>query len=648
MGCCMKIFAFLICSIISIALLSPACTADNKPVAAAHPMVMSTRGFARTSVLNNSVGKEAITAYRFELPYGVAAGWRLPYLGFSEGNTGNIQLNGVLVTIDNAPDKRLEVTFAGKTTVIIAPNKVVESDPIAEAIAPGTVIWVWTLYRNEDAKGPLPYMTWGYVDNCDGCLVGDIGTLSTAKLGDMTVLTGKADPLPLNAGQRYLIRSFQPMFISGRPNPAFTGTLMSAGFIGDSINIATGDFGRVTPEDLFPTRGWNGRACAYDTPYLVFGQSGSNTGGFTSAQQSDLFKYIFGTGNGDAQVNCLFDGYGINEIRMEILNKPLDRIWRSHLTVAEIAQRLGLPYMHTTLTPMTDGWLFYDAKNGGDKAALFAAFVTERKAFNDQVRNESKNIPGCVGYIDWGEAVETDPVISNNMWQVGVNMDGIHPSTLGFQKMSIPAAKALLTMKKRLENPIKVACVGDSLTSGFKMTDPEKDAYPAQLGRMLGAGYVVKGFAVPGRTALRKANIPLWKEQLFQDAQDWHPDIVVICLGTNDCWPAIWQELKGDFSGDLRDMVKLFIALPSKPATFLCLPPPLFIANGEVQKKILADEVIPAIRQVATDTGSGIIDWDTTMRDKEALFMDDKVHPLPGGATEMARLVAESLRKVIR
>jgi hypothetical protein len=37
-------------------------------------MVMSTRGFARTSVLDKSAGKEAITAYRFELPYGLAGG----------------------------------------------------------------------------------------------------------------------------------------------------------------------------------------------------------------------------------------------------------------------------------------------------------------------------------------------------------------------------------------------------------------------------------------------------------------------------------------------------------------------------------------------------------------------------------------------
>lgn len=645
----MKIFSFLICAIMSFALLSPSCAANNEPPAeSAHPMVMSTRGFARTSVLNNSVGKEAITAYRFELPYGLAAGWRLPYLGFSEGNTGNIQLNGVMVTIENAPDKRIEVTFDGKKSVTVAPNKVVESDPINEEIVPGSIIFVWTLYRNENAEGPLPCMTWGYVDNCDACMVGDIGTLSTDKLGDPELLKSKNDPLPLNAGQRYLIRSYQPMFISGQPHADFAGTLMSVGFIGDSINIATGDFGPAMPGDPFPARGWNGRACATDTPYLVFGQSGSNYGGFTSAQQTDLFKYIFGTDDGDAQVNCLFDAYGINEIRMEILNKPVDRIWRGRMTVATIAQHLGLPYMHTTLTPMTDGWLFYDAKNGGDKAALFSAFAAERKTFNERVRNESNTILGCVGFIDWGTSVETDPAVSNNIWQADAMMDGIHPSTLAFHKMSIPAAEGLAKMKERLANPIKVACVGDSLTSGFKMENPEHDAYPAYLGRMLGAGYVVKAFAVPGRTALRKAKSPLWKEKEFQAAQDWQPDIVVICLGTNDSWPAMWQELKGDFAGDLQAMVQLFQKLPTKPNTFLCLPPPLFIENGEVQKEILAFEIIPAIREVATATDSGIIDWDTPLREKAALFMDDKVHPLPSGANEMARLAAEQVRKVIK
>ena len=188
--------------------------------------------------------------------------------------------------------------------------------------------------------------------------------------------------------------------------------------------------------------------------------------------------------------------------------------------------------------------------------------------------------------------------------------------------------------------PIRVACVGDSLTSGYQMEKPERDAYPAQLGRLLGSRYEVRAFAEPGRTALRKARLPLWKEPVFADAQAWQPNVVVICLGTNDSWPDIWKELKGDFIPDLTDMVKLFAGLPSHPKTVLCLPTPLFIDNGEVQKRILADEVLPAIRTVAHQTGSALVDWRAPLQHQPALFMPDKVHPMPAAAAIMAAAVA--------
>ena len=617
-------------------------------------MVMSTRGFARTSVLNNSAGKEAITAYRFELPYGLAAGWRLPYLGFSEGAKGAIQLNSVVAAVPapNKPAQRVPVTFGGQRTTLVAPDAVVESDPVGVAVKPGAVIVVYTYYRSQDATGPLPFMTWGFVDGCDGCAVGDIGTLSMDTQGNESLLTSKAAPVPLNAGVNSLIRSYQPMFIAGRPHPSVKGPVLSVGFIGDSINIATGDFARATPDDPFPARGWNGRACGAGTPYVVFGQSGANAGGFFNAQKMPVFAYIFGTGAGDAKVTCLVDGYGINELRQQTKTKAPDKVWQDRLKAAGIAQQLRLPYVQTTLTPMDAPYLVFDPSMG-DRDARFAVFVSERKTFNEKVRTESKDIPGCAGFIDWGQALETDPAASDNHWQPGTVMEGIHPNTEGFARMAKVAAEALKTLRPKLSRdpaaprPIRVACVGDSLTSGFKMEKPEQDAYPAQLGRLLGPGYAVRGFAEPGRTALRKANLALWKEPVFADAQAWRPDMVVICLGSNDCWPAIWQEHKAEFAGDLRDMATIFANLPSKPRVWLCLPDPMFIDN-EVQKAILADEVMPAIRGVAKDTGSGLIDFYTPLLGKADLFQSDKVHPLPSGAAAMAGLVAEQVKAVKR
>ena len=39
-------------------------------------------------------------------------------------------------------------------------------------------------------------------------------------------------------------------------------------------------------------------------------------------------------------------------------------------------------------------------------------------------------------------------------------------------------------------DPIRIACVGDSITYGAGIKDRENDNYPVQLGRLLGDGYV--------------------------------------------------------------------------------------------------------------------------------------------------------------
>ena len=43
---------------------------------------------------------------------------------------------------------------------------------------------------------------------------------------------------------------------------------------------------------------------------------------------------------------------------------------------------------------------------------------------------------------------------------------------------------------------IKVACIGDSITSGFTLLNPRRDSYPSLLQKMLGDGYEVRNFGV--------------------------------------------------------------------------------------------------------------------------------------------------------
>ena len=48
--------------------------------------------------------------------------------------------------------------------------------------------------------------------------------------------------------------------------------------------------------------------------------------------------------------------------------------------------------------------------------------------------------------------------------------------------------------------PVKVACVGNSITYGYGIAGRETRSYPAQLQRMLGDGYLVGNFGKSGAT----------------------------------------------------------------------------------------------------------------------------------------------------
>lgn len=186
----------------------------------------------------------------------------------------------------------------------------------------------------------------------------------------------------------------------------------------------------------------------------------------------------------------------------------------------------------------------------------------------------------------------------------------------------------------------KVACVGNSITENYALS--AEDKYPAILQRLLGDKYEVRNYGIGGRTMLKKGNAPYWNEPRYKEVLDWHPDIVIIKMGTNDAKPKNWQ-YKDSFVSDYIEFVNSFKFLPSKPKIFICYPLPAFEGNVlPVDDKTIVDEMIPMIDIVAKRTNVPIIDLHTPLIGKSD-FVYDKIHPNKKGTTAMARIIAKSI-----
>ena len=194
-------------------------------------------------------------------------------------------------------------------------------------------------------------------------------------------------------------------------------------------------------------------------------------------------------------------------------------------------------------------------------------------------------------------------------------------------------------MTARAAEPIKVACVGDSITQGAGAKSGQ--SYPAQLQALLGDGYKVGNFGVSGRTLLKKGDFPYWKEKKYQDALAMEPAIVVIMLGTNDTKPQNWQ-FEAEFDADYRELVKSFQSLKSKPKVFVCRPVPV-PGNGNygINEENIQKE-IPRVDALAKELGCGVIDMHAAL-EKFPELLPDRVHPNTAGAGEMAKAAAKAI-----
>ena len=186
---------------------------------------------------------------------------------------------------------------------------------------------------------------------------------------------------------------------------------------------------------------------------------------------------------------------------------------------------------------------------------------------------------------------------------------------------------------------IRIACLGNSITSGVGDHRDDPDTYPAQLDVLLGEGYLVQNFGVSGRTLLKHGDNPIWDEAAFSELLNFKPGIITISLGTNDSKPGNWI-YKDEFVTDYTALIDTFLALDSHPIIYPCLPPPAFSEQYGIRDSIITADIIPMIRQVAVQKGVEVVDFYTPLLDDRALFPDG-IHPNKDGLWIIAQILCK-------
>jgi lysophospholipase L1-like esterase len=196
-------------------------------------------------------------------------------------------------------------------------------------------------------------------------------------------------------------------------------------------------------------------------------------------------------------------------------------------------------------------------------------------------------------------------------------------------------ALAVMITESGQHSPIRVACVGDSIT--------EVSGYPSYLQSLLGSQYLVENFGVSGATVLLNSWRPYMNQLKFQNAKEFQPNMVVIILGTNDGLHGLHQ-YNESFQDDYAKLITQFRQLESKPQIWIVKPPPIFSNSSDLSSTYFTQTIISQIEEVANKQNLPIIDIYSAFGNHTDYFKDG-VHPNSQGAALLASEVYNAINE---
>ncbi len=260
--------------------------------------------------------------------------------------------------------------------------------------------------------------------------------------------------------------------------------------------------------------------------------------------------------------------------------------------------------------------------------AKTAYTVTIRKAGNIPAEDAE-----AAGKVTTAISELPNPVYLNHQDLVQAAAEAYNTLT-SLQKLLVEGLDKLAAAQTRLvelDGPIRVTCVGDSITQGIGAGAGE--SYPDQMQEILGDGYLVCNAGISGSNILKSSSttFPYWTSSEYTKGKEFQPDIVLMMLGTNDATNRNWVEssipnIREQFKEDYRDLIEEYKALDSDPYIFLVLPMTCYGSGNQDRMTNLTNDIIPALKELAEEENVGLIDMHTFTAGHNDWFPDD-LHP---------------------
>jgi len=205
----------------------------------------------------------------------------------------------------------------------------------------------------------------------------------------------------------------------------------------------------------------------------------------------------------------------------------------------------------------------------------------------------------------------------------------------------------------------RIACIGNSITFGARLTDPETASYPAVLSALIAEnGYLnheIKNFGIGGATMLRFGIPNLWR--ILDSLQYFRPDIVVIEAGTNETVGAPrlnWEHIS-EFEKDYSDYITAIKKINPECSIIICSPLDMVLETKDLTQARKDDlsgrrpriwELRERIKKIAAKEHVFFLDLTKPFKGRPDLMTTtDGVHPNQDGYLYLATLVFDYMRK---